>query len=288
MVSSMTGFSRRIANTKFGEVRWEVRSLNHRGLEINIHLPDMLRQLERDCRQLISAKIKRGRIDAFLRISGLEGAVTVQQLDMKTVAALLSISEVLRESIPRLGGLSVPDVLKWPGVFAPLDLEQNDLPKTVLTEFSTALKDLVADRNREGKAIEKILGQKARRLQLHVKDASEMIEQIQTITTENLKSKIEDLEAHVDPARFEQEIALYLVKCDVSEEIERFALHVAEFQRVLTDEAEAGKRLGFLAQEIGREVNTLSSKSGYFPLTALMVDAKVVVEQIREQVQNIA
>ncbi len=288
MVSSMTGYSRKNTNTQFGEIQWEVRSLNHRALDVNIHLPEMFRMLESACRQQISAKLQRGRIDAYLKVSGVENNLALQQLDMRTVDALLNLSERLCESTSQLSSLSVLEVLKWPGVITPPDIEHNDLSEIILTEFAAAVDDLVADRGREGVAIQQILSDKVEQLNQYSKQVSEMTQQVQEAAKDNLRTKIEDIQVHVDPTRFEQEIALILVKSDINEEIERFALHIAEFRRVLTQEAEAGKRLGFIAQELGREINTLSSKTNYFPLNTLMVDAKVVLEQIREQLHNIA
>lgn len=255
---------------------------------MNIQLPEMFRHIESTCRKQISARISRGRIDAYLKVSALEDNLALRQLDMNVVTSLLQLSQRLCETNPQLSGMSVFDVLKWPGVIAPPDTGEISLPEMIVAEFSSALDDLVADRRREGDAIREILTEKVRHLDEISKNVSQLTNQVQKAVEENLREKIHGLQVDADPARFEQELALILAKADVSEEIERFVLHVEEFQRVLTQDEHGGKRLGFIAQEIGREVNTLSSKTGYYPMNTLMVDAKVVIEQIREQLHNIA
>ncbi len=284
----MTGFARRIVETQWGVVQWEARSLNHRGLDLSFRMPEKFAALEADCRRLLATKLNRGRIEITLRFDDSGAVSDLQQVDTNALNNLLKHVESIKELAPDSSSISVRDLLKWPGVLRSTGVENTQLDDTVLNAFSDLLEELVDDRLREGGQIQTLLVEKIGELKNHESQMVEMVVAAAEAERERLAKRLSELESDIDPDRVAQEIAIAMMKGDVSEEVERFRLHAIELERVLQEEDVAGKRLGFVLQELGREANTISSKSAYFPLSTIVIDMKVVLEQIREQIQNIA
>ncbi len=287
MINSMTGFAQRAEKTKWGDITWNLRSLNNRSLDISSHLPERFRPLEAKCRRQMVESFSRGRIDAFLQFVRVKSDLEARLLDEFVLQSLLAYSNKIREYAPTADGLTVAEILKWPGVIRDDDDSGEDLSALVLQSLARAIEDLKTDRGREGLLLEEVLRQKLQAFKISASEARTMVPQAQQQLQERLTEKMTQMDVEVEPGRWEQEVALLLVKLDVAEEIDRIDLHVAEFERVLAENLVAGKRLGFLLQELGREVNTLSSKTVHYPLNALAVDMKVTLEQMREQVQNV-
>ncbi len=288
MISSMTGFARRSSDSQWGEVHWEIRSLNHRALEISLSLPEQLRYLEKRCRQAVAREFSRGRIDASVKIHFCGRDLTAESIDEKVIKSIADIAERIHELFPDCAGLSASDILQWPGVIVPSGAEDAEFGELVFEDFLKALEELKNDRLREGAEIRAVLDRKLALIVHSSEQASGLIAEAQRSAQERLSERLNEIKVELDPTRLEQEAALLLIKSDVSEEIDRFRLHASEFQRILDQESAAGKRLGFVLQEMNREANTLASKSAHYPLSSLMVDVKVVLEQVREQIQNIA
>ena len=288
MISSMTGFARRIVETKWGVIQWEARSLNHRGLDMSLRLPDAFVSLEADCRRLLTKNFSRGRIDITLRLDKSTATLGAKELNVGAVNELLSYMDSIKELAPDVSSLSVIDILKWPDALKSSEMESTELDRVILDAFGDLISELEKDRLREGDQIQTLLIEKISELKKCEKQMLGMVATAQEAERERLTRKLKEIESEVDPDRVAQEIAIALMKGDVSEEVDRFRLHAQELERVLLEEELAGKRLGFVLQELGREVNTISSKSAYFPLATMLVDMKVVLEQIREQIQNIA
>ncbi len=284
----MTGFARRIVETQWGIVQWEARSLNHRGLDLSIRMPEKLTSLEADCRRLIAARFNRGRIEITLRFDDSGAESDLQEVDTNALNNLLKHVDSIQELAPDSSSISVRDLLKWPGVLKSTEVGNTQLDEIVLDAFDDLLKELEDDRLREGGQIQKLLVDKIGELKNYENQMVEMVAAAKEAERERLMKRLNELESEIDPERVAQEVAIAVMKGDVSEEVERFRLHAIELERVLLEENVAGKRLGFLLQELGREANTISSKSAYYPLSTIIIDMKVVLEQIREQIQNIA
>lgn len=283
----MTGFGRSVANSERGEITWHVRSLNHRSLDISIHLPERFRVLESKCWRPITEMFQRGRIDAALSFSRASSEFQTEMLDASVVRQLLAYSSEVQQKFPDAAALSAADILKWPGMISAGDNEDEAIVETILATLSSALTDLAADRRREGALVAEIILEKLSLFKDSCSEARELIPQAQNSMQERFSKKLAELDLEVDPGRWEQEIGLALIRLDVAEEIDRIDLHVAEFERVLAEESVVGKKLSFVLQELVREANTLGSKTPHYPLSSLSVEMKVILEQIREQIQNV-
>ncbi len=287
MISSMTGYARQIKETDRGELTWALRSLNQRSLDIHINLPDKFRPVEAQCRRKLNESFERGRIDASLLFNRAPTHSEPDLLDQSVLTSLFAHAEEVQKHSPDATALSIAEVLRWPGVIC-IDEEPDEaFFELTLQLLDESIDELTMDRRREGEQVEEILQVKLKLFKASCVEARNLIPEAQQSLRERFKEKLEDLDVEVDPGRLEQEIGLALTKLDVAEEIDRIDLHVAEFERVLAEDSVVGKRLGFLLQELVREVNTLGSKILYFPLNSLTVDMKVILEQIREQVQNV-
>ena len=288
MISSMTGFARRIEKTQWGAIQWEARSLNHRGLDVSFRLPDTLISLEPECRRILSARINRGRIDAFLRLDRSETDTSTFGLNTNVLKEFLAHAENVRQFTPESSPISVNEVLKWPGILTANEEESTELNQIILDTFEELVSELDNDRVREGERIQTLLVEKVEELKQFQVQLVKMVSDAEAAERDRLNSKLAGLDIEIDTDRVAHEIAIALIKSEVNEEVDRFQVHLNELERVLLEENIAGKRLGFLLQELGREVNTISAKSAYVPLSTLLVDVKVTLEQIREQIQNVA
>ena len=287
MISSMTGYARQIKETDRGELTWALRSLNQRSLDIHINLPDKFRPVEAQCRRKLNESFERGRIDASLLFNRVSAESEPDLLDQSVLTSLFAHAEEVQKHRPDAAALSIAEVLRWPGVIC-IDEEPDEaFYELTLQLLDESIEELTMYRRREGNQVKEILQDKLKLFKSSCDESKNLVPEAQQSLRERFKEKLEDLDVEVDPGRLEQEIGLALTKLDVAEEIDRIDLHVAEFERVLAEDSVVGKRLGYLLQELVREVNTLGAKTQYFPLNSLTVDMKVILEQIREQVQNV-
>lgn len=284
-IRSMTAFAAGEAATPWGTLSCELRSVNHRFLEIAARLPDELRALEPALRERIGARISRGKLDLSLRLRGIESAGALQ-VDRARLAELARLSRELEADFPGLR-TDFSQLLQIPGVVRSEGVDAAELQAEALALLDRVLDGFVAAREREGAKlaeaiVERIDGIAAIRVQLR-----ECIPAIREGQRLRLESRLADLPQPVDPGRLEQELVIALQKLDVDEELDRLDAHVAEARRVLKLREAVGRRLDFLLQEFNREANTLGSKSVDSRTSAAAIELKVLIDQIREQVQNI-
>src|SRR5688572_29198399 len=286
MIASMTGFARRELAGSWGTLTCELRSVNHRYLEPGFRLPEELRPLESDLRQLLSRNLKRGKIDCTMHLRGSQGPERELRIDATALARVAAaIGQVSRE-IPG-ATVDAVEVLRWPGVVETTAPDSEALLGAGRSLFQQTLDDLGAMRLREGKRLGELIEQRCANLGQLVTQVRARLPEIQVRMRTRLNERVAEMLASVDRERIEQELVLQLQRLDVAEELDRLTGHVEETRRVMGGGEAAGRRLDFLMQELNREANTLASKSQDLDTTRLTVDMKVLIEQMREQVQNV-
>ena len=284
MISSMTAFARLEESGEWGHAVWEIRTVNHRYLDISIRLPDELRTLESGVRERIAQQLGRGKVECNLRY---DASSTPDQLAVNASLAEKVIRAAQSLPFDNPASLNPLDLLRWPGVLeknAP-DLEQTGARLLLLLEG--ALQNLIDNRQREGDKTGRLIADRCTRALQQLAQLETRVPDIINALGERYLSKARELDIELDNSRLEQEIALLAQKLDVAEELDRLKTHLHEVQRVLTETAPIGRRLDFLMQEMNREANTLGSKSAHLDTTNASIELKVLIEQMREQVQNI-
>jgi uncharacterized protein (TIGR00255 family) len=286
MIASMTGFARREVAGSWGTLTCELRSVNHRYLEPGFRLPEELRPLESDLRQLLAKGLKRGKVDCTMHLRGTLGAERELRID---AVALERVSGAVREVLAALPKATVDavEVLRWPGVVEAAAPDSEALLAAGRSLFQQTLDDLGAMRSREGQRLGDLIEQRCAGLVTQVAQVRTRLPEIQQRVRTRLNEKIAELMAAVDRDRIEQEVVLQLQRIDVAEELDRLTGHIEETRRIMKSGEAAGRRLDFLMQELNREANTLASKSQDLDTTRITVDMKVLIEQMREQVQNV-
>lgn len=287
MIRSMTAFSRQQASSDMGDLTLELRTVNHRYLEVSLRLPEELRSLEPIMREQISSRLGRGKVECNLRHTSPElggDVLTVADDRVKQIShASRHIDSLLYNPAP----INSLDVLRMPGVIQskPLDLE---LLKSAVTDIlGNALDDLIATREREGEKLARVISVRCDEMEQIVAGVKEQMPVILEQWREKLLNRLNEAKIELDQDRLEQEIVMLANKTDVAEELDRLGIHIEEVRRVLKQDKPVGRRLDFLMQELNREANTLGSKSIHTDTTRASVDLKVFIEQMREQVQNI-
>ena len=287
MISSMTAFVQHESQSEQSRVVWEIRSVNHRYLEISMRLPEELRSAEMMFRETIKASLSRGRIDAVLRYQSAESSANSPELTLDTINQLMAWSRTVQSTVPVAGELSIADILKWPGVLTSEQIDEDQLSVTAKAALADALSALVSQRQREGRQLAGVINAKlaaARDIVIGVQSRGPELEQY---ARQRLNERVSEFAEQLEPGRFEQELVLLLAKSDITEEIDRLQLHLTEVANILNGSGPVGRRLDFLMQELNREANTLGSKSNHPETTTAAVDLKVLIEQMREQIQNI-
>ncbi|HEV8443841.1 MAG TPA: YicC/YloC family endoribonuclease [Steroidobacteraceae bacterium] len=282
----MTGFARRELAGSWGTLTCELRSVNHRYLEPGFRLPEEIRPLESDLRQLLGKNFKRGKIDCTMHLRGAQAGERELRID---TAALGRVAEAIRRVLVELPRASVDavEVLGWPGVVETASPDSEALLGAGRTLFQQTLDDLGAMRLREGKRLGELIEQRCAGLVTLVAQVRGRLPEIQARVRTRLHERVAELLASVDRDRIEQELVMQLQRLDVAEELDRLTGHIEETRRVMAGSEAAGRRLDFLMQELNREANTLASKSQDLDTTRITVDMKVLIEQMREQVQNV-
>ncbi|MBL8263408.1 MAG: YicC family protein [Xanthomonadaceae bacterium] len=285
MIRSMTAFAAGERNTPWGTLGCELRAVNHRFLELGVRLPDDLRAIEPALREKVANRIARGKLELGLRLRAA-GDENGLQLNPARVSQLASLSMELQMYFPAMQ-IQMTDLLQFPGVLqsqagdpAALHAEALSLLDEVLTQFVEA-------REREGGKLAAVILERVDAIARHAADARTLMPAIRAGQKQKLENRLADLPQPMDPGRFEQELVIALQKLDVDEELDRLDSHIAELRRVLKQKDAVGRRLDFLLQEFNREANTFGSKSVDARTSALAVELKVLIDQIREQAQNI-
>ena len=287
MILSMTGFAATSAELPGASLVAELRSVNHRYLDLSIRLPDELRSLEPALREKLSGQLRRGKVELRLGLNRSTPGAASLAVDPDRVAALAAAADDVGRQVPRATPLSVHEILRWPGVLAEPAVDPGTLAARAIALVDEALGELAAARAREGAKLAAILSARCDDIAAQVTRVAPRIPAVHAAYTEKLNARLR--EAGLDPNedRLKQELAVFATKVDVEEELSRLTTHVAEFRRVLAAGGSAGKRLDFLAQELHREANTLGSKSVDAEVSRAALELKVLIEQMREQVQNL-
>ena len=287
MILSMTGFAAVAAELPGASLTVELRSVNHRYLDLQLRLPDELRALDAVLRELLTAELKRGKVDCRIALNhSLPGATTLA-VNAERVAQLRdAATEVLRHA-PGSAPLTVVEILRWPGVLTEPSLAPDALAARAVALVRQALAELAASRAREGEKLKAMLEDRCHAIEAQIARVKPRVPAIHDAYVEKLGTRLKEAGLDPDAERLKQELALFATKIDVAEEVSRLSAHVAEVRRVLAVGGSSGKRLDFLMQELNREANTLGSKSVDAELSQAALELKVLIEQMREQVQNI-
>ena len=287
MTKSMTAFARETRQGNEGELTWELRSVNHRFLETFVRLPEDLRALEPRVRERFSARLGRGKVDCALRFVPVEGVGGVVRINRRYLEQLVAAGDEVAGLLGRPAEPQPFDLLRWPGVLQEQKLDLTPIQEQALALLDQALDSLVATREREGERLAGLIRERCERLGACVAGVRERMPQVLQEVRRRILDRLEEVRAELDPSRLEQELALLAQRLDVDEEMDRLTAHVQEVRSVVASAKPVGRRLDFLMQELNREANTLGAKSSDVEVTRLAVDMKVLIEQMREQVQNI-
>lgn len=287
MLKSMTAFSRKESVNDWGKLVWEMRSVNHRYLDVSIRLADELRLIEPQVREKINARLSRGKVEVSLRFKPSQVVSSQIAVNESLASQVADAAKSLQTTIGDPQPLSALEILRWPGVVGQAEADFGPLQKLAMELFDTALEDYIETRQREGEKTAAMLTERCAAIDKIVEKVKVLRPQAIERQRSKLMSRIEELDTEHDAGRLEQELVYIAQRLDVAEELDRLTAHLSELRDILKRDEPVGRRLDFLVQEFNREANTLSSKSADADTTALSVDLKVYIEQMREQVQNI-
>lgn len=287
MLQSMTGFAREAAESSFGTLTCELRTVNHRYLDVQFRLPDELRPREVEFRQQIAAAIKRGKVECSLHLRRALHENEELKLNHELVRQLSARVKELSELLPETRPLDPVDMLRWPGVIQEPDIDTEPLFATATDLLATTLSALNEMRSNEGGRIAEMLKTRCAEILDIAAGVKKRMPEVLSAVRIKQRDRIDSLNLDADPARLETELALIAQKLDIDEELDRLVSHVSEIRTVLKKSEPVGRRLDFMMQELNREANTLGSKSADTETTRAAVDLKVLIEQMREQIQNV-
>ena len=287
MIYSMTGYAVAGAEFASGALHVELRSVNHRYLDIQFRIPDELRPLEAGLREKTGARIGRGKVEVRIAISKSAASQSSLEIDRALLVQLARLDTQVKDALPAAQSLSVSDVLRWPGMLGDDGLVLDDLQEACAQLLDRALDDLTATRAREGEKLKNLLLERVSAMEALVGQLAPRMPQLVSSYREKLTARLRDAMVSLDDERLKQELVLFASKIDVDEELSRLTAHFSEIRRILDKGGAAGKRLDFLMQELNREANTLGSKSADLDFSQTAMNLKVLIEQMREQIQNI-
>ncbi|MCK2085948.1 YicC family protein [Aeromonas sp. 3925] len=286
MIHSMTAYARKEFKGDWGTAVWEIRSVNQRYLETYIRLPEQLRSLEPVLRERFRAKLQRGKVECSLRFEAAQAAASQLHINEELARLIIdSANWVMKEA--GQGQLNPVDVLRWPGVMAAAEQDMDAVATELLGGFDLTMEEFLASRASEGANLKALIQQRLDGIQVEVKKVREHLPQIIEWQRQKLTDRLAEAKVELDPARIEQEIVLLAQKIDVAEELDRLEMHIGETIKIMKKGGACGRRLDFMMQEFNRESNTLGSKSINAEVTQSAVELKVLIEQMREQIQNI-
>lgn len=286
-INSMTGYATAVRELDWGSVSVELRSVNHRYLDVSFRMPDELRPAEQGLREAIAAEVTRGKIECRVAYARRNGAQGGSELDPTMLAQLLGLNARAQSALPEARPLTVADILRWPGMLGADELPVDELRAVAGELLHEALRDFSAARSREGEKLATVILERATDMRGRIALVQPRMPEIIAAFQEKLNARLKEALVSADDERVRQEIALFVNKIDVDEELSRLATHLDELQRILKKGGPSGKRLDFLMQELNREANTLGSKSADITVTQVAMALKLLIEQMREQIQNI-
>lgn len=283
---SMTAFARAAEDTQRRHLVWELKSVNHRYLETQFRLPDALRSIEHPLRDLARKHLKRGKLDCTLKLERIPGSEGIS-LNREILLQVLAAIEKVKRDAPDIGNVSPLDLIRWPGVLDDVPTHDDTIRDASIGLFEVALTDLIAAREREGNQLLTTIDARLDHIEQLVTELKPLTADLAQQQKAKLVQRVAELKVDLDPGRLEQEVALLAQRVDVAEELDRLSIHVEEARSHIHGHGPHGRRLDFLTQELNREANTLGAKSVVPQTSQRAVDLKVIIEQIREQVQNI-
>ncbi len=287
MIHSMTAFARTQGQGHWGTAVCEIRSINHRYLELIVRMPDNLHELEAPIRECIRDHLKRGKIECHIRYQPGDVSGTSLTINTHFAKELIRAHQNIADLLTNIAPINMTDILRWPGILQIAEVDLEVIQDQMIQLVTEALKKLIDARVREGEEIKQLFFQRLDQMKVEVANIRKHLPTILIEQRERLVSRFRDAKIELDSNRFEQEIVFFAQKMDVSEELDRIDTHISEVRRVLKQGGVTGRRLDFLMQELHREANTLGAKSVDVNTTRASVELKVLIEQMREQVQNV-
>ena len=287
MVNSMTAFAREHGDTNQGAIVVELRSVNHRYLDCSFKLPEQLRGLEPAWRDLLRKRLARGKVECLVRWQADQSNSADPGIDSPQLQNLLGTIAEVEKAMENPRPVSALEILQWPGVLQHSKGDENEILALATEVFKLALTGLVENRAREGGKLAQFIGEQLQQVNAEVARVQSLLPELLQQQRRRIEQRLAEIDLVLEPQRLEQELVLQAHKADVAEELDRLQVHVEEVQRVLAAGGPCGRRLDFLMQELNREANTLSSKSISSTTTQNAVELKVLIEQMREQIQNL-
>ena len=289
MLKSMTSFARETLEEQGESYTWEIRSLNHRYLEVQCRLPESLRHLEPEIREKIRTHLARGKLECSLRVKKDEQSPSQASfdIDLTTLAQMQEALQIIEQHVGPLRQPTAVDILQWPGIIASPAEDVDSQKKRAQTLFEKTLQQLIVQREKEGQTLARFIQERVDQALKIVEQVNQDMPQLLALQKEQLTNRVQEVVQEVDQQRLEQELVILTQKCDIAEELDRLTTHLNEVSNILKQSKPIGRRLDFLMQELNREANTLSAKSLATSITNCAVELKVLIEQMREQVQNI-
>lgn len=287
MIRSMTGYARLERTTEYGTLSWELRSVNHRYLDLGFRMPDEFRSMEPAFRTQVSALLKRGKIECGLRLTALPGTASPLTINMQVLDQLLAHTSEIAEKLPAATAPNPLELLQWPGLLGEPEKDSEPAQKAATELLGETLTQLSQNRASEGERIREMLITRCETMEEIVCFVREKMPDVMSNLRQRLRNRIAQLAEEIDNERIEIELAVIAQKFDVDEEMDRLSSHLTEVRSTIDRNDPIGRRLDFLMQELNREANTLSSKSQDTEVTRAAVELKVLIEQMREQIQNI-
>ena len=287
MIHSMTGYASTTRELATAALSVEIRSVNHRYLDLQFRLPEELRALETGLRELATARLQRGKVECRIALNPLPNAAKSAELNNEALKQLRALCEKLRLAWPSVPGLSAADILRWPGMLSVQEVSVEALRADCYEALQAVLEDFTDSRAREGEKLKTILLERMASMEERIAVVTPRMPEILAAHKEKLSARLREAMAVADDERIRQELALFANRVDVDEELGRLGAHLSELKRILGKGGAVGKRLDFMMQELNREANTLGSKSVDVEVTRVSLDLKLLIEQMREQIQNI-
>lgn len=286
-IYSMTGYATAAREFAYGALSVELRSVNHRYLDVQFRLPDDLRGIESALRETLTARLNRGKVECRVSFAAAPAALKAPEINNELLLQLKALNARVRSALPEAAPLSAADLLRWPGMLGSEALPLEELKTACQELLGVVLEDFAAARSREGEKLKALLLERADGIEKLVAEVAPRMPQVIAAFREKLQQRLTEAMANGDDERIRQEVVLFANKIDVDEELTRLTAHISELRRILAKGGAVGKRLDFLMQELNREANTLGSKAVDVAVTQVSMDLKLLIEQMREQIQNI-
>lgn len=287
MIYSMTGYAAKTLDIDYGALHLELKSVNSRYLDIQFRISEELRFIEPALREIFAANLTRGKLECRVNFLAANRGAGAQGLNTDLLQRLKTLDHQIREHLPHAAPLAVNDVLRWPGIFGEETPDSTSLLPSAIALAKAALADFSASRAREGAKLSAVILERVTHMRVCVRDVAPYIPAAQAAFQEKLKQRLQEALGSVDDERIRQEVAVFAVRIDVAEELARLSTHLDEVERILKTGGASGKRLDFLMQELNREANTLGSKSVLSEVSKVALELKLLIEQMREQIQNL-